>query len=171
MNKKTLQLLIQKIFLQIKILQIQLAIKLLGQKRTVPNLKNPTKIILHHGGGWANFKQVNEYHRRKWGFKSSLGFYMGYTIFIDRDGTVTQARADIEEGAHTKGFNKRTIGIGVSGNGVVRDFAPAQYKSLKKLVDEKLAQYKLPKSKLYGHNAFSPTLCPSKRLEKWILKY
>ena len=171
MLKEKLKLLIKKIQLQILILQIQLQIILLKKKRTVPNLDKPTKIILHHGGGWLNATEVNAYHRHKWGFKSSLGYYMGYTYFIERDGKVFQARADNEEGAHTKGFNKRTIGIGLMGDGTERDFTPQQYKALKKLVDEKLSQYQLPKSELYGHNSFSNTLCPSPPLEKWLLNY
>ena len=99
--------------LRIQILLIQIRILILRQKLTVPNLDSPTKIIFHHGGGWADFSAVNSYHKQKWGFKSSLGYYCGYTIFIDRGGKVTQARRDNEEGAHTKGYNRRTIGIGL----------------------------------------------------------
>ncbi len=171
MKKSKLKLLIQLILLQVKILQIQLQIKLFKQKRTVPNLKWPTKIIVHHGGGWLDFDGVNRYHEMIWGFKSSLGYYSGYTIFIERDGSWIQARADIEEGAHTKGFNKRTIGIGLMGNGVEKDFTSAQYKTLKYLVDTKKARYNIPRSELYGHRNFSNTICPSNILYDWVLDY
>ncbi len=168
---KKLQLLIQKILLEVQILQIRLAILLFKQKRTVPNLDAPTKIIIHHGGGWLSFKGVNAYHKSLWGFKSSLGYYAGYTIFIERDGTDIQARADNEEGAHTKGFNKRTIGIGVMGNGVDRDFTFEQYKKLLKRIYEKMVKYNIPKSEIYGHRDFSPNICPSDYLYNWMLKY
>ena len=62
-------------------------------------------IILHHTADASRepqFDKVNNYHRDKWNFRSSLGKYMGYTYFIERDGTLIKARADTEEGAHTK---------------------------------------------------------------------
>jgi len=162
---------IQKILLQIQVLKIQLAIKLLKQKLTVPNLDNPTKIILHHGGGWANFKEVDAYHKDKWGFKSSLGYYCGYTLFIERDGKLFRARMDNEEGAHTKGYNRRTIGIGLMGDGTEKDFTPQQYSKLEEVVDELSDKYNIPKSEIYGHRDFTPTICPSDYLYNWMLKY
>ena len=83
-------------------------------------------IIIHHGGGWLDFKSVNAYHKSKWGFRSSLGYYIGYQYFINRDGRVHQGRADNEEGAHTRRYNKRTIGICLMGNGCEKDFTTAQ---------------------------------------------
>src|SRR3990167_2600728 len=97
---------IQKIILQLQILQLQLRIMLLKEKLTVPNLNDPRYIIIHHGAGPLNFEQVNEYHKNKWGFRSSLGYYIGYQYFISYSGRVYQGRADNEEGAHTLMFNK-----------------------------------------------------------------
>jgi len=71
MDKNIIKI-IEKLKLQIKIIQIQLAILLLKQKLTIPNLDKPKKIIIHHGGGWLDFEQVNQYHKTKWGFKSAL---------------------------------------------------------------------------------------------------
>ena len=166
-----LKLMIQKILLQIQILKIQLQIKLLKQKLTVPNLDKPTKIIIHHGGGWLDFAGVNAYHKKKWQFRSSLGYYAGYTLFIERSGKIFRARADNEEGAHTKGFNRRTIGIGLMGNGVEKDFTSQQYKELEEMVDELSDKYDISKSQIYGHNHFSATICPSPPLDRWILRY
>ena len=171
MNAETIKLLIQKLQLQIRILQIHLQIVLLGQKRTVPNLDDPNKIIIHHAAGNLDFSGVNELHKQKWGFKSSLGWYVGYTYFIEFTGKVFQARKETEEGAHTKGYNKQSIGICLQGDGTQRDFTPAQYTSLKELVDRKMLEYKIPKIKLFGHQNFSQTLCPSTRLLNWILNF
>jgi len=63
---------IQELKLNIQIIQIQLAILLLQQKLTVPNLDAPKKIIIHHGGGNLDFDGVNRYHEMIWGFKSAL---------------------------------------------------------------------------------------------------
>lgn len=162
---------IEQLKLQIQILLIQIQILLLRKKRTVPNLPRPTKIIIHHGGGWLDFKGVNEWHKKRWGFKSSLGYYAGYTYFIEKMGKVIQARRDTEEAAHTKGYNKMTIGIGLYGNGVEGDFTGWQYDALKTLVNKKREEYGIPKSEVYGHNSFANTICPSPRLDKWIEEY
>jgi len=167
----TKEMLIEKLKIQIQILAIKIKILLLGQKLTVPNLDDPTKIILHHGGGWLDFAGVNAYHKDKWGFRSSLGYYIGYQYFIERDGKIFQGRADNEEGAHTKGYNQKTIGICLMGNGCEKDFAEDQYASLEKLVKEKMGKYNLRKTQLYGHFEFAATLCPSEPLKKWIVDY
>jgi len=67
-----LKLQIQKIQLQIQILTIQLRIVLLKEKLTVPNLPKPKYIVIHHSASSSNFEQINQYHKSRWGFKSSL---------------------------------------------------------------------------------------------------
>jgi len=165
-----LKLIIKKLQLQITILKLQIEILLLNKKRTIPNLDKPTKIIVHHAAGWLDFEGVNNYHKQKWGFKSSLGFYIGYTYFIDRQGVVHQGRADNEEGAHTLGQNKQSIGICLMGNGEEKDFTSEQYQSLSDLLNKKKSEYGISNSQIFGHNNFSNTLCPSKRLTLWLLK-
>ena len=157
---------IQQLKLQLKVLMLQLQVLLLRKKLTIPNLDNPTKIIIHHGGGWLDFKGVNDYHKKLWGFKSSLGYYAGYQYFIERTGKVYQARADNEEGAHTRGYNKKSIGMCLMGNGDEKDFTEFQYNSLKKLIEEKKDQYGI--TKIYPHSAFSKTICPSDYLRNFI---
>ena len=96
--------------------------------------------------------------------------YIGYQYFIERDGTIHQGRMDNEEGAHTRGQNKMSIGICLMGNGCEKDFTPEQYKALENLVTLKRCRYNIPISEIYGHNSFAATLCPSPYLEKWISK-
>ena len=83
------------------ILLIQLILKKMGKKRTFDGLRKPKHIVVHHSASNANFAQVNAYHKQRWGFKSSLGYYAGYHYFIEKDGKLTQARKDTEEAAHT----------------------------------------------------------------------
>jgi len=169
---------IELLMLQLKILQLQLQVLLLRQKLTIPNLAKPQKIIIHHESGWLTFNGVDIWHRQKWGFKSSLGFYCGYQYFIERNGTFKQARRDNEEGAHTVSsqypahyLNRTSIGICLMGNGVEKDFTPEQYRALKELVDKKTQEYGIPKKEVYGHRDFSLTVCPSDVLYKWVLDY
>ena len=171
MTKQKLLLLMKKIRLQILILQLQLRIKLLREKLTVPNLDSPQRILLHHAAGYLDFGGVNAYHKYKWGFKSSLGYFIGYQYFIERDGSVHQGRADNEEGAHTRGHNKRTIGICLMGDGTREPFTPAQMTAMANLVEQKRREYNIPKNEIYPHSKFTATLCPSDRIRDWLKYY
>lgn len=176
---------IEKIKLRLQILQIQLQILLLQKKLTVPNLNDPKFIIIHHGAGQLNFEQVNEYHKSKWGFQSSLTkdgietnnnmtkiinkphSYIGYQYFIEKNGMIYRGRVDNEEGAHTIGYNKQSIGICLQGDFEKEEPTPAQMEALEKLVKEKKEQYNI--NKINGHRNFSNTSCPGKNLYKLII--
>jgi len=157
---------IEKLLLQIKILQIQLQILLLQKKLTVPNLNNPKYIIIHHGAGNWGFEQVNKHHTDKWGFISSLGFGIGYQYFISYSGRVYQGRADNEEGAHCINFNKNSIGICLQGNMDIEEPTLAQLTALNKLVKEKKMRYNI--KTINGHRDFSSTSCPGRNVYQII---
>ena len=165
-----LKLQIQKIQLQIKILQIQLRIALLNEKLTVPNLPKPKYIVIHHGGDNANFYQINEYHKQKWGFKSSLGYYVGYHKFIDYSGQLYIARQDNEEAAHCVDpnnphwWNRNSVGICLQGNSENEQPTEFQLKTLKQELDK----YDIP---VKMHYEIVSTLCPGKNLINWIKEY
>jgi N-acetylmuramoyl-L-alanine amidase len=162
--------LIKKLRLQLRILQLQLEIKLLQKKRTVPNIKEIKGIIIHHGAGQLGFIGVNKYHKNKWGFKSSLGYYIGYTYFLEKDGTVYQGRRDTEEGAHTRGYNKGYIGIGLQGNFEIENITDKQYKALTDLISRKQKQYNLSNKDVHLHQEYANTLCPGRNLTKKLDK-
>ena len=140
------------------------------KKLTIPNLPKPQYIVIHHGGGDWGFSQVDESHRQKWGFKSSLGYYIGYHKFIGYDGRLYIARQDNEQGAHTvevnrPGFwNKNSVGICLQGNLEVEEPTESQLQTLKRELDK----YDIP---IKMHKEIVPTLCPGKNLEKWIREY
>lgn len=135
-------------------------------------MNTPKWLIVHHTGGTdANPKQstqgqsfavVNSYHQTRWPhFLSSLGFHIGYHYFIDRDGLVTQGRADTDEGAHTIGKNSESLGICLAGNfdiGVDRP-TPAQISSLKDLLIKKSKQYNIPIEMIVPHRTFANKSC------------
>lgn len=73
-------------------------------------VKNPdiTYVAIHHTAVHRSNTQLNavdRYHRNKWGMKSSLGWYVGYNVFCDCDGTITQTRAIGEETIANTGHN------------------------------------------------------------------
>ena len=170
MNLEILKLLIEQIKLQIKILQIQLAILLFNEKRTIPNLPKPKYIMIHHSAGNETFEQVNQYHKSRWGFRSSLGFFCGYHKFIDYTGKLYVARLDNEIGAHcvdpnNPGFwNKNSVGICLRGNFQTEEPTEGQLKTLKMELDK----YDVP---VKMHYEVISTACPGKHLIKWVKEY
>lgn len=157
---------LEKLKLQLKILQLQLEVLILQRKKTIPNLEKPRFIIIHHGGGDWGFEQVNKYHTDKWGFISSLGYGIGYQYFISYSGKVYQGRADNEEGAATIGYNKCSINCCLQGNMNEEEPTLAQLTALEKLVKEKKEKYNI--LKVNGHRDFSNTACPGKNLYQLI---
>ena len=159
-----------ELYKQFNIIKLQFQVLVLKQKRTIPNLSNPKYIIIHHGGGDWYFDQINRSHKAKWGFKSSLGFFIGYQYFIEYSGRVYRARSDFEEGAHTIGYNKTAIGICLQGNTDLKPPTENQLDSLKILINRKVQQYKIPNSRIWGHRRVKNTSCPGKYLYKWLIE-
>ena len=162
-------MMIEFIKLQIAILTIQLQIKVLNSKRTVPNLKGIVRVIVHHGGGYLNFEQVNAMHKKKWGFKSSLGYYVGYQKFIEVGGKLYIARRDNEEGAHTVGhsvanLNKTSVGICLMGNKEDSQVTSEQKVTLLK----ELRNYAKQGLAITIHSDYSRTLCPGRYTKEWL---
>lgn len=172
MNKNILEKLIEKLLLQIQILQIQLKIKLLNEKRTVPNLPKPKYVILHHGAGIWSFEQVNRHHKNIWGFRSSLGFYIGYNKWIGYAGRLYIARRDNEIGAHTvvesrPRYWNTQVGIGLQGNFEKERPTERQLETLERECDA----YRAKGSIIIGHWEVDSTICPGYYLKQWLTDY
>lgn len=135
-------------------------------------MNKPEFIIVHHTGGTdANpladtshhtFKIVDDYHK-------SLGWGgIGYHYFIELDGKITQGRKDTEEGAHTIGYNKKSIGICLAGNFDTTLPSPAQITALTALLKEKMVQYSIQSEKILPHRHFASKTCYGRRLaDNW----
>ena len=130
----------------------------------------PLFIIIHHSGNNAGLFADNEYHKSLWNFKSSLGWYLGYNYWIDYDGKVTQTRDDKEEGAHTIGYNKNSIGICCRGNFNLEQPSMFQIQALDDLIRKKQKEYGIINNRVEGHQHFSNTSCPGKFLYQWLVK-
>jgi len=83
-------------------------------------------ICIHHSGGLGNNNRastqsltahaINQAHRDRWNYISTLGYYGGYNFHIDQSGTITQFRAIGEETMAQIGHNFDTVSICLSGN-------------------------------------------------------
>ncbi len=131
----------------------------------------PNKIIVHHDGVsrvGPSFGVVNEYHQSLRFPKSTLGFYCGYHYWIERDGSLRQARCDDEPGAHTVGQNWSSIGIGLAGNFDVAMPSPEQEKALGDLVFQLCTEHKILFTAVYPHRMYAEKSCYGANLhDQW----
>jgi len=141
-------------------------------------INTPKYLIIHHAGGTDanpladssnfNFSQCNELHKQKFNFKSSLGFYIGYHYYIEKDGKITQGRADSDEGAHTIGYNNQSLGICLAGNFDATLPTQAQIDALKGLLLKKMSEYGITADKIVPHRKFASKTCFGKKLsDSW----
>jgi N-acetylmuramoyl-L-alanine amidase len=107
-------------------------------------MNNPQVIILHHTASPRSTKvrDVDRWHIARWPyFISRRGYRVGYHYFIEQDGFVTQTRDHDEEGAHTIGQNRRSIGICLAGNFNNYEPTMAQMKAVRELVQKLRIEY------------------------------
>ncbi len=170
MTKSFIENLIEKLVLQLLILKLKLEVLLLRKKLTIPNLPQPRYVVVHHSAGDWSFEKVNYHHKNKWGFKSSLGMYIGYHKWIDYGGNVITARRDNEEGAHTVDpakpgwWNKNSVGICIRGNADTTKPTDWQFRSLKDELDSYVARG----VKVKFHGQIVPNVCPGRYLKEWL---
>lgn len=134
----------------------------------------PNKIIVHHtGGSDANplqdssnftFEACDKLHKEKFNMKSSLGFYVGYHYYIEKNGTLKQARLDIDEGAHTIGQNTSSIGVCLAGNFDLTLPTEAQTIALTALLITLSMKYGIAPENIYPHRSFSSKTCYGNKL-------
>ena len=132
-------------------------------------MKKITKIIAHHAASrkGATAQEIDGWHKARWpGFTSDKYrndkgqlYHAGYHYIIEASGKVVQTRGHDEEGAHTIGKNKSSIGICLSGN--FNDAMPtkAQKDSFKKLAKKLLREFNLKAKDIVPHRRYSSTDC------------
>lgn len=117
----------------------------------------------------AKVDEIDRWHRAR-GFRK-----IGYHYFIDRDGVVVKGRQLEEEGAHTLGQNKDSIGICLAGGhgSAMNDpfsanYTDAQDQALRVLINE--LQVRIPGiKKISGHNDYTKAkACPGFQVSRWL---
>lgn len=134
-------------------------------------INKPNKIIVHHTAdswGGRQFNKVNDWHRKRNFPKSSLGYFCGYHFFIEKDGTIIKARRISEEGAHTKGQNFTSIGIGLAGNFNKEMPTNKQKEALGNICLSLMKEYNIDIIRIYPHRKYKQTSCYGTKLDdKW----
>ena len=136
--------------------------------KLIKSVRQITKIILHcsatREGQDVSVETIRKWHlNRGW---SDVGYH--YVIYLD--GSIHEGRPVNRSGAHTKGYNSKSIGVCYIG-GVEKDGktpkdtrTPEQDTALTNLITALLEMY--PTATLHGHNEFANKACPSFDVQK-----
>lgn len=131
----------------------------------------PNRIIWHHSAVQSKKHQaagINNSHRTRGFPKSSLGFYGGYHLLIERDGSVFRFRNDNEIGAHDSGENINSLGICLAGNFSLEYPNEAQVAALTPLLRDWMQKYGISAERIDPHRMGDSTECPGKLLpDNW----
>ena len=129
----------------------------------------PIKLIVIHCSATREDREFTEYdldicHRRR-GFNGT-----GYHFYIRKNGDIKSTRPLERIGAHTRGFNKESIGIcyegGLDARGNPKDTrTPEQRSALHLLVYQLLQQFR--NARVCGHRDLSPDLDGDGKVEPW----
>lgn len=120
----------------------------------------PTHIIVHCSDSpWGDASVIDEWHRAR-GFHG-IGYHYvipngrirARTTLAGADGALEAGRPETVEGAHCKGFNRRSVGICLIGRG---DYTPAQMATLRDLVRGLMARHRIPAAHVLGHGEADP---------------
>lgn len=130
-------------------------------------------MILHHSASkrdFTTFQDIENWHKSRFNFQSSLGFWSGYHFIIMNDGTTHKTRRENEMGAHCIP-NDGKIGICLVGNFEEEMPTPKQLEQLGVLLEYLKREFRLTNKDIYSHNEKSQTLCPGYHLTVWLDKY
>ena len=118
-------------------------------QRTLPT----DYIILHHAAAVECTAQTIH------GWHIAQGWVgIGYHYFVAKTGAIYRGRPYTTIGAHTEGYNDKSVGICAEGNFMVESMPDAQRLAIIALCKELLEMY--PKAKIVGHRDCNPTACP-----------
>lgn len=132
-------------------------------------MNKPEYIIIHHTGGTdANPLADTSHHTaamiKQWHLAKGWQD-IGYHWVIEKNGKVVKGRGESTDGAHTVGWNSKSIGICLSGNFDATYPTKEQETSLRTLLLDVMKRYVIPKEKIYPHRKFANKTCYGKHLK------
>ena len=136
----------------------------------------PSYIVIHHSAVKNNGKPqaqgIENNHKTRFNYRSSLGFYTGYQYVIDTDGKLYKRRADNEPGAHCKEaeMNFKSIGVCWCMDGDKQYPTNKQQEVMAKLLSEKMAEWKIPEDNIKFHRDYAGyKSCPGTMILKELV--
>ena len=136
-------------------------------------MQKPKFIMIHHSAvSYAlnadQFKANNNYHKAQWNFKSSMGYYLGYTYEIAKSGFIKQARQEGEQTAacYQENMNNgQCIHICLDGNFDIEKPAPEQVYALRDILKGLVKKHGIKKDNIVFHSAYAQKTCPGKNVD------
>jgi len=132
-------------------------------------------LIIHHSGGTdLNPLEDTSHHTAQmmeaWHLAKGWDG-LGYQYVIHKNGEVWKGRPEHRNGAHTVGYNEKSIGICLSGNFDATLPTKAQETALKGLITDIKGRYNIPLEKIVPHRNFATKSCYGKKLgDDWARK-
>jgi N-acetylmuramoyl-L-alanine amidase len=126
-------------------------------------MRNIKRIIIHCSATKEG-RDIKTKTIRSWHMKGRGWSDIGYHFVIELDGTIVDGRPMERIGAHTRGYNRDSIGIcyvgGLDSDKRAKDTRTAQQKrSMDDLIASLLDRFR--GATVHGHNEFSAKACPS----------
>ena len=129
-------------------------------------MRDISTLVIHHSGSprITTAKQIKEWHKSK-GWND-----IGYHYIIEATGQLLRGRTIETIGAHTKGFNRDSVGVCVTGDNTrdAEKWGLAQTAVLFDLVDA--FRLVFPDIVVVGHRDLRPTECPGVDIKKLLKK-
>ena len=110
-------------------------------------------IVLHHEEGHMDVYAVHDYHKNVRGWAG-----IGYNFFVACDGQVFRGRPIDTIGAHTLGYNHKSIGICAEGMYMTETMPEVQKQAIIELVQYCRTLY--PRAEIKKHSDLQATDCP-----------
>jgi len=122
----------------------------------------PRKIIVHHSSRTVDtpqFGPIDVFHKEQGFRRSSLGYFVGYHYFIEKNGIIVQARKEEEIGQHSITQNRTSIGICLAGNFDEAMPTEKQIQALGALLIKLVQKHHIEESAILPHRAHRGTHC------------
>ena len=138
------------------------------KKFYIKKTQRPIDLIIIHCSATMPHMDIGVKEIRKW-HKKKGWLDIGYHFVIRRNGELEIGRDIDKAGAHTKGYNARSIGICMVGgsdeyNDGDDNFTVAQWDMIRQLISYFKADY--PYATIHGHNEYANKACPSFDVQK-----
>lgn len=125
-------------------------------------MKRPT-IYIHHDAiptGGNHLSLVNVQHKSKGYPRSTLGFWVFYQYFIERDGALIQCRPEMDPSVVFKKAHENSIPVCLAGDLNSTLYRPAQQATLLKLFKSFRLTHGTTALDIKEHRDYQATSCP-----------
>lgn len=123
-------------------------------------MNKPKYLIIHHSATDKGNAEVFRKNHKDKGWKDIGYHYVIGNGTYSGDGEIEKGRPHHEVGAHTKGYNGKSLGFCLVGNFEKYPPTQAQMKSLISLLRQLMQEYNIPPVNVLGHKEVNSTACP-----------